>query len=149
MAWPLLTTRSKGFGFRGYPNDFWRYEPEYVKVILGDVDIEALERDTGLEPGVLVRARRPADPRELGVPLEAYGLYSIVLNRRVLVLPKSTKDGREDRNTGVVRQEALPFHVGRRKTQEFDRPRWCRSVGTTTARSEAARRKFVAHSRRG
>jgi SAM-dependent methyltransferase len=54
----LLTTRSPGFPYHGWPRDYWRYTPEDVREILGDMHIEALERDPS-SPGVLAKARKP------------------------------------------------------------------------------------------
>ena len=87
----VVTTRSKGFGFHAAPYDFWRYEEDDIKVIFADLDIEALESDDSSEPGVFVRARKPLQARPLTVPLEAYALYSIVLNRRALRVPLAAK----------------------------------------------------------
>jgi SAM-dependent methyltransferase len=42
----LVTTRSIGFPYHGYPFDFWRYEPEDLHAIFGDLDIVVIERDT-------------------------------------------------------------------------------------------------------
>lgn len=80
----IVTTRSPGFEFHGYPLDFWRFEPEDVTDIFGDLEIEAIERDTDDPPGVFFRARRPPRFNERG--LNAYALYSVVRRRRALSL---------------------------------------------------------------
>jgi SAM-dependent methyltransferase len=87
----ILTTRSKGFGFHGYPYDFWRFGLDDMRVILMDLDIEVLETDAPDQPGVFVRARVPRSSRALPVPLDAYALHSVVLNRRALTIPPVAK----------------------------------------------------------
>jgi len=54
----LLTTRSKGFGYHGYPHDYWRYEIEDMRKIFADFEILALEKDCEQEPGVLLFAKK-------------------------------------------------------------------------------------------
>jgi SAM-dependent methyltransferase len=80
----VLTTRSRGFGFHGYPADFWRYETTDLAQIFGDLEIERLEPDSSEEPGAFVKARKPAGFRERD--LAGYELYSIVRNRRLRAL---------------------------------------------------------------
>jgi SAM-dependent methyltransferase len=75
----LVTTRSRGFPCHDYPADFWRYELGDMDELFGDLEIEALESDP-LEPGVLMKARKPSHFRERA--LEDYGLYSIVTGTR-------------------------------------------------------------------
>lgn len=75
----LVTTRSRGFPFHGYPHDFWRYEIDDLQTVFGDLEIERVEADP-LSPGVFFRARRPVDFDE--VDLKQVRLYSIVRRAR-------------------------------------------------------------------
>lgn len=77
----LVTTRSPGFAVHGYPYDFWRYEPEDMRRIFADFDVDLVEPDPD-HPGVFVKARKPADwsPADL----EALALYSVIERRRTL-----------------------------------------------------------------
>jgi len=77
----LLTTRSIGFGYHGYPFDFWRYETEDMKQIFSDFEILSLEKDSEA-PGVFIKARKPK--QFLEADLSAYRLYSILLKKRVI-----------------------------------------------------------------
>lgn len=71
----LITTRSRGFEYHGYPFDFWRYEITDMKEIFSDFNIEAIEKDS-LSPGVFIKARKPNVFREND--LSGYRLYSII-----------------------------------------------------------------------
>lgn len=75
----LVTTRSAGFHYHGYPFDFWRYEPEDIQVLMADMSLDLLERDQSA-PGVFFIATRPAGFRELA--LEDHELFSIITSRR-------------------------------------------------------------------
>lgn len=54
----LITTRSPGFAYHGWPHDYWRYTKEDMRVIFADMEIQALEDDPD-SPGVFVKARKP------------------------------------------------------------------------------------------
>lgn len=76
----LVTTRSKGFWYHGWPYDYWRYEVEDLQTIFSDFDIEKVEKDTYL-PGVFIKARKPESFEEK--PLLEHKLYSILRRKRV------------------------------------------------------------------
>lgn len=75
----LITTRSIGWSFHGYPYDFWRYELEDMENIFSDCEIQVLEKDP--DKGVFVKVRKPANFREKD--LSSYELYSIAVNKRI------------------------------------------------------------------
>lgn len=75
----LITTRSKGHPYHGYPADFWRYETEDLRQIFSDFGIEALEEDP-IEVGVFLKARKPYAFQENN--LDAIALYSMVTKTR-------------------------------------------------------------------
>jgi SAM-dependent methyltransferase len=70
----IVTTRSYGFPYHGYPYDFWRYEIADMAKIFADCTIEILEPDES-EPGVFMRAKKPKGFLERD--LSSYELYSI------------------------------------------------------------------------
>jgi SAM-dependent methyltransferase len=74
----LVTTRSAGFPYHGWPYDFWRYEPEDMRRIFSDLELLAVESDTA-SPGIFVFARRPEQFVEDTPKL---ALRSIVTGRR-------------------------------------------------------------------
>jgi len=75
----LVTTRSIGFPYHGYPFDFWRFELSDFETMFADLESEALEPDPEM-PGVFLKARKTAafTPRDLA----AHELWSIVNRRR-------------------------------------------------------------------
>ena len=75
----LITTRSIGFEYHGYPFDFWRYEPDDMRTLFSEFSIEAVERDPEA-PGVFVKAHKPLLFRERD--LRAHELYSVIKLRR-------------------------------------------------------------------
>ncbi len=81
----LLTTRSRGFGYHGYPYDFWRYGRDDMKCIFSDFEMQSLEEDPEL-PGIFVFARKPlAGWKESD--LGTVNLYSVLHHRRIGDMP--------------------------------------------------------------
>lgn len=76
----LVTTRSRGHRYHGYPADFWRYELEDMRRIFADGEILKLERDPQ-EFGVFVKVKKTRGFKENN--LGRISLYSIVANQRV------------------------------------------------------------------
>jgi len=70
----IITTRSYGFPYHGYPHDFWRYEIADMAEIFADCNLEILEPDES-EPGVFMKARKPKGFLELD--LSRHELYSV------------------------------------------------------------------------
>ncbi len=77
----LITTRSKGFAFHEYPNDYWRYELRDIGHIFSDCVIERIERDMN-HPGVFVKIRKPHNFVENN--LGNYEIYSMLKERVVI-----------------------------------------------------------------
>jgi SAM-dependent methyltransferase len=75
----LITTRSAGFGYHGFPYDFWRFETSDMKDIFSDFLIERLESDPQ-EPGVLIKAKKPVTFKEKD--LSQIELFSIITGTR-------------------------------------------------------------------
>lgn len=82
----IITTRSPGFEFHGFPLDFWRFTPEDISEIFGDLNVSELEPDIEDPPGVFLRACRPRDFTERN--LDACRLYSVVRRRRARTLTR-------------------------------------------------------------
>ena len=76
----LVTTRSKGCAFHGYPFDFWRYETTDLQSIFSDFVIECIAKDPTL-PGVFLKATKPYPFSEK--KLDDHELYSIIRDKRV------------------------------------------------------------------
>jgi SAM-dependent methyltransferase len=77
----VITTRSFGFPFHSYPDDFWRFETEDMQRIFADFHIRVLMPDPS-EPGVFLKAVRPA--HWTPVELNAIELYSMQVQKRTL-----------------------------------------------------------------
>jgi SAM-dependent methyltransferase len=79
----LITTRSRGFPYHAYPDDFWRYEPADIRAIFSDFELEVIESDS-VDPGVFFKARKP----EIFVETDTRqcALFSIILRRKELTV---------------------------------------------------------------
>jgi hypothetical protein len=80
----LITTRSKGFPYHGWPHDYWRYNTHDLQTILTDFETFALERDPSAD-GVFYLGRKPADFRE--ADMSRVRLLSPFGNRARLTAP--------------------------------------------------------------
>ncbi len=78
----LLTTRSRGFKYHGFPCDFWRFDLDDMRSIFSDLDIHALRSDPEM-PGVMLKARKPSDKSWKPRDLSSISLHSVVTNRRM------------------------------------------------------------------
>jgi SAM-dependent methyltransferase len=79
----FITTRSFGFQYHGYPFDFWRYEPEDMKHIFADFEIQYLHYDAETF-GVWLKAKKPSTWRPSESNLN-YELYSIAIGKKSLL----------------------------------------------------------------
>ena len=77
----MITTRSIGFHYHGFPYDFWRYESSDMEHLFSDFEIVTLRKDRQ-HKGIFVYARKPENFEE--VDLSEYRLYSVVARRRVV-----------------------------------------------------------------
>lgn len=75
----LITTRSKGFKYHGYPFDFWRYEAQDLENIFADFENEIIQKDP-LKPGIFLKAKKPNNFREC--ELSEIKLYSMIKGKR-------------------------------------------------------------------
>ena len=82
----LITTRSKGFGYHGFPSDYWRFEKDDMKYIFSDFVIKQLEKDP-LASGIFVKAKKPQYFSK--VELSNYVLYSIIARRKTIRINES------------------------------------------------------------
>jgi len=104
----LLTTRSYGMRYHGYPQDFWRFEDEDFQRIFADMDILALEKDTDL-PGIMISARKVTGATE--VALDDILIYSIVSGAKRASVLDSDLRGRHFRR--LLRRERLCSYLER------------------------------------
>ena len=76
----LITTRSAGYEYHGFPYDFWRFDEGDFKHIFSDCDIVKLQKDTQ-SPGVFAIVRKPEGFSENN--LSSYKLFSVVAGKRI------------------------------------------------------------------
>jgi SAM-dependent methyltransferase len=69
-----LTTRSIGFPYHEFPGDYWRYEPQDLKLIFADFETLAIERLPARGVGLV--ARKPVSPAS-AIDLSRIELYSV------------------------------------------------------------------------
>ena len=117
----LLTTRSRGFPYHGYPDDFWRYEKDDLKKIFADLSIEALEIDSSA-PGVFLKARKPLKFKE--IDLATYQLYSLITGSRIVDLKPA------DRQTPRYLALFLKGNIKKLISRTFWLKRICELVGS-------------------
>jgi SAM-dependent methyltransferase len=81
----LITTRSRGAEYHGFPYDFWRFERSDMEKIFADFEIEVL-LDDPLSPGVLMKARK----REpfIEVDCKEISLYSVLVRKKLVKDPR-------------------------------------------------------------
>jgi SAM-dependent methyltransferase len=77
----VVTTRSKGHPYHGYPYDYWRFELSDFAAIFADMELQALEPDP-VSPGVFLKARKIGEASP--VDISAQALFSMVTQRRTL-----------------------------------------------------------------
>lgn len=82
----LITTRSYGRKYHGYPFDFWRFELSDMKQIFADCIIEKIETDR-VSPGIFIRVRKPNAFKEKD--LRTYKLYSIITDSKLDFIEES------------------------------------------------------------
>lgn len=74
----IMTTRSYGFPYHGYPYDFWRYSYEDMREIFSDCELLFLEKDP-IEPGVFIKARKQSEEQS---DLNKINLFCILTGKR-------------------------------------------------------------------
>ncbi|NLV08378.1 methyltransferase domain-containing protein [Halomicrobium mukohataei] len=104
----VLTTRSKGFKFHGYPNDYWRYEVGDMKEIFKDHKIELLESDPE-SPGVFIKASKPCEFSQKDISQQP--LYSVVSGKRTVNCPVTYSDTAFEKLQIQLREDGLKFTV--------------------------------------
>ena len=79
----LVTTRSRGFSYHAYPDDFWRYECADLEAIFSDFDPVLIESDQE-SPGVFLKARKPEQFVEKDT--RQHALFSIITGHEALAV---------------------------------------------------------------
>lgn len=109
----LVTTRSRGFRYHGWPEDYWRYEVDDMRVLFSDFEIQALEPDLAT-PGVFLKALKPVAFQE--ADLSRHTLYSVVKRRRAELISR-----RDQRLFHLLHK---PLALAREKTPRPIRKMW-------------------------
>jgi len=78
----IITTRSFGFKYHGYPYDFWRFEIDDMKKIFSDCEILVLEKDPQA-PGVFIKVRKPENFKEND--LSKIDLFSMATGKKEVI----------------------------------------------------------------
>ncbi len=79
----IVTTRSVGFDYHGWPNDFWRWSVDDMRLSFADFEDVVVENDPDpTAPGVFAAGRKPAQFHE--IDLANLALYSVARNERCL-----------------------------------------------------------------
>jgi len=82
----LITTRSKGCKYHGYPYDFWRFELHDIKEIFSDFNFLVLEKDPSPIKGIFLMVKKPLHYQEKKI--EDLKMFSIIKNKRILSINK-------------------------------------------------------------
>ena len=82
----LVTTRSEGFPYHGYPHDYWRFAPGDMEIIFSDCAIDKISRDP--QKGVLVKAVKPWG--FLQNDLSGLEIYSILTRTKLKDIGEAT-----------------------------------------------------------
>jgi len=85
----LITTRSPGFKYHGYPDDYWRYDEDDFLTIFSDFEILRLEGDPAA-PGVFFKGKKPIYFTE--IDLSDISLFSILLSEKKVMIDDATLD---------------------------------------------------------
>lgn len=72
----LITTRSRGYQYHGYPYDYWRFELEDIANIFSDCIIKKLEKDI-MSPGVFIKVQKPYNNKFVEKDLADYTVYDM------------------------------------------------------------------------
>lgn len=81
----LVSTRSPGYGYCGYPVDLWRYELADFQTLFSDMQILNLEDDR--DRGILLKARKET---EALANIDGHALFNVVANARIKANPAFT-----------------------------------------------------------